>query len=268
MRRRSIDACYVGGGRALTRTRDGHLMYVVAHDLSLAPWLLLDGRWEPQTTAVYRRLVRPGDTVVEVGANVGYFTLLAAAAAGPRGSVHAFEPDPELFALLRDNVEINGYDGRVRLWPCALADAPGRARFFATQRHRGNGSLVERLDQLGDASAETRAIDVDVATLDACDVGVPDVLKIDAEGAEARVFRGARATLAAARDLRAVVEFWPRFFQRAGDDARAFLEERRSDGFRLERIDRRGRRVRATVDELLTRGPSELVLARGARWRR
>ena len=115
-------------------------MYVLTRDLSLAPWLMLDGVWEEAITAVFRSLVAPGMTVVEVGANVGYFTLLAAELVGPRGRVHAFEPDPELFELLRDNVEVNAFDHRVTLHRRAVADFHGEARFHAATRHRGNGS--------------------------------------------------------------------------------------------------------------------------------
>jgi FkbM family methyltransferase len=254
---------YLGEGRALTRTVHDHLMFVLARDLSLAPWLMLDGIWEPATTEVFLRLVQPGMTVVDAGANVGYFTLLAARAVGERGRVHAFEPDPELFELLSDNVEVNGYTGRVTLHRAALGAAAGRTTFHATKRHRGNGSVIARLDQLGDNRGETRTFDVDVTTIDGCGLERVDLLKVDAEGSEPWVFRGAAATIARSGPMSAVVEFWPSFFAKAGEDARRFLEERRREGFTLERIDgERAHTVAVEIDELLARGPSELVLRR------
>jgi FkbM family methyltransferase len=256
---------YVGAGRALTRLENGHLMYVFTHDLSLGPWLMLDGTREEEITAIFERLVQPGMTVVEAGANVGYFTLLAAKLVGHGGRVHAFEPDPDVFALLRDNVEINGYDDRVALHRAAASDAPGQARFHAAMRHRGNGSLVPALNQLGDASAEIRTFDVAVATVDDLGLDRIDVLKVDAEGSEAHVFRGAARMIARSPRVAAVVEFWPRFFRTAGEDPRGFLEERRREGFRVERVDKdRGGTYDASDDEVLAHGVSELVLRKGA----
>jgi FkbM family methyltransferase len=255
---------YVGDGRALTRLVNGHLMYVLTRDLSLGPWLMLDGTWENEITAIFETLVRPGMTVVEVGANVGYFTLLAAKLVGPRGRVHAFEPDPEVCELLRDNVEINGYDDRVRVRRAAVGEAAGRATFHAATRHRGNGSLIPALNQLGDASAEIRAFEVELTALDACEIERLDLLKVDAEGSEARVFRGAARTIARSGPMNAVVEFWPRFFRTAGEDPRAFLAARRGEGFAIERVDKEhgGGSVAANDDEVLAHGVSELVLRR------
>lgn len=227
---------YLGKQRALTTTQRGHLMYVQTTDLSLAPWIMLNGVWEEACTEIFCDVVRPGMTVVEVGANIGYFTLLAADCVGPNGCVHAFEPDPQNFELLRDNVEVNGFTGRVTLHREALSDHAGRATFYSTTKHRGNGSLIERLDQLGDNSGEVVPFDVDVATLDAFALGPIDVLKIDAEGSEPFVFRGGRETIERSPNVTAIVEYWPKFFAKAGEDAAEFLREREREGFSLARI--------------------------------
>lgn len=256
---------YLGGRRALTTTLQGHVMYVETTDLSLAPWIMLNGVWEEALTELYPRYVRPGMTVVEAGANVGYFTLLAAQYVGAEGHVHAFEPDPHNFELLRDNVEVNGYTGRVTLHMAALGERSGTATFYGTTRHRGNGSLIERLDQLGDNSAEVRTFDVEVTTIDALVVPRVDVLKVDAEGAEPFVFRGARETIERSVQMTAIVEFWPKFFAKAGEDARAFLAARGDEGFALARIadDGEARAVETDLDELLACGKAELVLQKG-----
>lgn len=263
MQRRLGDSLYLGRRRALTRTANGHLMIVPTIDLSLGPWLIANGTWEEAISAIVQRALRPGMTVVDVGANVGWYTLLAAKAVGPKGRVIAFEPDPEIAEMLRDNVELNGYDERVRVIVAAAADRTGTERFHATRKHRGNGSLVPELNQLGDASAEIETIDVAVTTIDAEGIDRIDVLKVDAEGSEARVFRGARATLERSRHLTAIVEFWPIFFTRAGEDPAAFIHERLREGFRLHQIDKqRAKVVRAQPRDVLARGVYELVLRR------
>src|ERR1700752_2954375 len=102
-------AVYVGDHRMLLRTASRLKMYVDSRDVSISPHLILDGVWEEGTEAALRRLVKPGMHVVEVGANVGYFTLTMAHIVGGQGSVVAFEPDPFLAQIIRDNAEINGF---------------------------------------------------------------------------------------------------------------------------------------------------------------
>src|ERR1700687_2781541 len=101
-------ATYVGDNRVLLKTANGFKMFVDSRDISIAPHLILDGVWEEWTEAVLRRLIAPGMTVVEAGANFGYFTLIMARAVGVAGKVFSFECDPDLATLARDNVEING----------------------------------------------------------------------------------------------------------------------------------------------------------------
>lgn len=262
----SRQTIYLGNQRALTTTERGHIMYVQTTDLSLAPWIMLNGVWEEACTEIFCQLVQPGMTVVEIGANIGYFTLLAAERVGPSGRVHAFEPDPANYELLRDNVEVNGFGGRVTLHREAIADREGRATFYGTTKHRGNGSLIERLDQLGDNSGEVVPFEVAVATLDSFDFSEVDVLKIDAEGSEPFIFRGGSETIARSPRLTAIVEYWPKFFAKAGEDAAEFLREREREGFTIARI--AGRKdaqvVPSDVETLQSIGMTELVLRKAA----
>jgi hypothetical protein len=97
-------AVYVGNDRVLLRTVNGYKMFVDARDVSIAPHLILDGAFEEYTDAVLRTIVRPGMHILEIGANVGVFTLLMAHRTGSKGSVLSFECDPELAQLVRDNL--------------------------------------------------------------------------------------------------------------------------------------------------------------------
>jgi FkbM family methyltransferase len=262
-------ATYVGENRVLLKTANGFKLYVDSRDISIAPHLILDGVWEEWTEAVLRQLVGPGMTVVEVGANVGYFTLVMARAVGSTGRVISFECDPELAALARDNVEINGLHRVARIEERALGERDGRVTFYRTDRHRGGGSLIEGLEQIPHNATDQRsAIEVEMTTLDAWtkDAGTPpDLLKLDAEGAEPAILRGAKALLDSARPLTVVMEFFPRFVREAGDDPAALLGFIESKRFALGVIDERRRKVvPTTTAALMQRESAELVLRRTA----
>ncbi|MBV8280457.1 MAG: FkbM family methyltransferase [Candidatus Eremiobacteraeota bacterium] len=260
-------AAYVGGGRVLLRTRNGFKMYVDGRDVSIAPHLILDGVWEEWTERALLTLIRPGMTILEAGANVGYFTLLMAKAAGSAGSVHSFECDPDLATLARDNVEINGLHRVARVVEKALGEKSGRVTFYRTDRHRGGGSIVAGLEQIPHNPTDQRVpLDVEMTTLDdycAANSIVPDLIKLDAEGAEPAILRGSPKLLASPRALTLVMEFFPRFVRDAGDDPASVLQGLRNQRFELNAIDERRRRiVPATAQWLLERESSELILRR------
>jgi FkbM family methyltransferase len=149
---------------------------------------VLTGRYEPEHSRVFAERVAPGDVVVDVGAHAGYYTLLAASLAGPGGGVWAFEPDPRNCSCLRRQVSMNRL-ANVVVEEAAVADRVGRQPF-----RFGSGSGTGFLGVNGD-------IDVRTVTLDSVLAGRvrPTLVKIDAEGAEARVLDGAREILDTAR---------------------------------------------------------------------
>jgi FkbM family methyltransferase len=260
-------ATYVGDGRVLLRTANGLKMYVDAHDVSITPHLILDGVWEEWTEAVLRRLLAPGMTVFEAGANVGYFTLVMARAVGRSGTVRSFECDPDLAMLARDNIEINGLHRVAGIVEKAAGEREGTVTFYRTDRHRGGGSIVAGLEQIPhNATDQRRALDVEMTTLDEyarSSALTPDLIKLDAEGAEPAILRGATALLDSARPLTIVMEFFPRFVRDVGDDPAALLRVLTAKGFAISVIDERRRRAEATSAEaLLARESAELVLRR------
>jgi hypothetical protein len=93
------DMIYLGDYTALTRTIYGHKMYVDTRDVSLAPHLLLDGYWEQWITNIFRELVKPGMTVVDVGANFGYYSVLAASLVRPDTYTHSRPTRPSIGCL-------------------------------------------------------------------------------------------------------------------------------------------------------------------------
>src|SRR4051794_41178218 len=86
---------------------DGSRMRVRTDDL-IGRVIAISGEWEPNVTAAFVRALAPGDVCLDIGAHIGYYTLLASRVVGPRGHVYAFEPSPENYSGLRANVELNG----------------------------------------------------------------------------------------------------------------------------------------------------------------
>lgn len=129
--------------------------------------------------------LKPGDLFVDIGANVGSYTVLASKVCGAR--TIAVEPDPGAAAALRRNIEVNGIADRVQVVEAALGASAGTIDFTVGR------DTMNRVAQPGDGAVRQ----VDIRTLDDVLGGeVPRVIKIDVEGFEADVFRGAAATLA------------------------------------------------------------------------
>jgi FkbM family methyltransferase len=212
--------------------------------------LLRAGAYEPYETALLMRLARPGSIVIDVGANVGYHTVQFARAVGPAGKVYALEPDPDNLRLLRHNVRVNAF-AHVEVVPRAASDETGALRLFRSDENHGDHRVY-------DSGDDRFAIDIEAVAID--DLFEPDdsdlpggarrderpvsLVKIDVQGAEPRALRGMRRLLAAHPEAWVAAELWPAGLARAGSSADALLEQLRSLGGGLLRIDeRRGRLV-------------------------
>jgi FkbM family methyltransferase len=186
--------------------------------------------WNPLEYAAFRDAVKPGAIALDVGANVGAYSLLLAQWAGPSGAVYAFEPAPEAFDGLSRHVAMNGLDATVHAVHAAVGDAVSDARFVVS-RTAGEGRLA--------ATAEegARAITVPVTTIDdfcARERVAPDFIKIDVEGHETAVLRGARETLGRCRGKAAVfVEVHPTIWPRIGTTRAEFEDELRTQRLAL-----------------------------------
>ncbi len=261
-------AIYVGNDRVLLWTKSGFKMFVDARDVSIAPHLVLEGVYEEHTDAVLRRVVKRGMHIVEIGANVGLFTLLMCKCVGARGSVHAFECDPTLARLARDNLEINGFSGIGTIDERAVSKANGKLEFRAALRHRGGGTLVADLQQIPELTEDEReTIAVQAVTLDhfaAKGDRKIDFMKIDAEGAEADIIRGGQSIFGnRGYPITVMMEFAPAFMRKAGTDPALQLQELTDAGFRFARVDERRRKLVPTDSaELLAKPFSDIVMTR------
>jgi len=171
-------------------------------------------RYEAATTDAVARLLSPGDVFVDVGANIGYFTVMAAARVGSQGRVYAFEPNPLPRRLLEISIAKNGLESRVTLRTCALSDTDGEDVEFFVGSDLSNSTISSLAPWEGHLQSGTlsreQSIRVPSRTFDsvADELAVAhiDVVKIDVEGAEMLVLNGMRRSLERCRPRHVVCE--------------------------------------------------------------
>ena len=212
----------------------GHRLRVDRRDQVVARGLLLHGTWEPFLTEAFLRLLRPGMVVFCLGAHIGYFTLLAARAVGPAGRVYAFEPAPDSFRLLVQNVELNGYHNVVAV-PMAVSNRTGKARLYLHPSNTGDHQLH--------AGDEPRpSLEVDAVRLDDWITDrerAADVIQMDLQGSEMLAVEGMEDLLARSPRLQLFTELWPEGLRRSGRSAEAYLGRLSGLGFDMHVIDER-----------------------------
>ncbi len=166
--------------------------------------------WNLDEYRAFRSAVRSGAVVLDVGASVGSYAMLFGQWTGPNGRVYAFEPAPDIRAVLERHVAINDLDGIVVPVAAAASDANGRSPFVTPGPHG-----ISRLAAAGESSP----LQVETITIDEfCkrEAVKPDLIKIDVEGAELAVLRGARDTLRGRRDIAVFVELHPTLWPALG----------------------------------------------------
>jgi FkbM family methyltransferase len=168
---------------------DGLRMVVDTSDV-LGRTLATSGIWEPQTTAAFRSLLGEGDVCVDVGANVGYYTLLASRLVGPSGHVYALEPAPEIYAALQANLALNAVSNVTAL-PVAAGPDEGRAALFRPPSGNvGRSSLRPHSDVPSRQDRSPVAVRPLAAVVRGSDLHRLRLVKIDVEGYEVEVLRG------------------------------------------------------------------------------
>ncbi|WP_458207728.1 FkbM family methyltransferase [Haladaptatus sp. NG-SE-30] len=214
----------------VVREFDGYQMYLSLGDPGLSKQLILDGSREETAMALFKSELKEGMTVVDVGANLGYYALMEAATVGSSGAVYAFEPVPRNVEILRGSTELNGFDN-LEVFETAVSDSSGVATMSITNESNW-GSLTddEPKRKLSDYYRNRREkITVgtqDVSTIRLDDFlperGVTDIdaVRMDVEGHEIEVLDGMAELLQkASSPCKVMVEFHNIIF----DDAKATI---------------------------------------------
>lgn len=186
------------------------------------------------STAVFRQRVKSEMAVVDVGANIGYYTLLAASLVGEQGRVYAFEPDPVNYALLERNVQANGYRNVVCRQQ-AVSNKSGETKLFA-----GEYGVSHSLTASAVVDPNV-SIKVATTTLDDFfqEQGWPhiDFIKMNIEGWEWFAIQGMTQILRRSKDLKMIVEFYPDLLQKIGIEPAVFIKRLKDADFTIQIID-------------------------------
>jgi len=222
------------GKDTILRDIQGSKMLLDASDMVLSKTLYFTGVWEKEVTDLLRAITKEGMVLVDVGAHIGYFTLLGARLVGETGEVFAFEPDIKNFSLLDKNVGLNGYENVIRVKK-AVTDKVGNASLFLNEDNSGDHSLRPSRGQT--------SVYIETTSLDRFFYSSsfkPDIVKMDIQGAEMAALRGMDRLIRTNPSLKLIIEFWPAGIRGYGDSPAELLGGLLQYDFDIYRITARG----------------------------
>ncbi|WP_025027864.1 FkbM family methyltransferase [Caldalkalibacillus mannanilyticus] len=211
-----MNGTYIGQGKMLILTAWGSKLIVPSEDLSLTPDLVLRGSIEAPLTNYFIKSVKPGERMIDVGANVGYYSVLLGHLIGPTGKLFAYEANPYAYAYLVDNLSLNYLHERSTVSQQAVHSQIGTIPFFQCKKFIGNSSIYQHdvtyeknyHDQIEEMNVPTAVLDQDFKDIDQI-----DYLKMDIEGGEFQAFQGMRKLLTSGRLKTVVFELNPAMLQ-------------------------------------------------------
>mgnify|MGYP001562904716 CR=1 FL=1 len=200
-------------------------------DVAMSGYLAL-GSYEPETIRIFKESMKEGATVVDIGTNIGYYTIIAGKKVGPMGKVFGYEPNTDSFNLLQRNILINNFDNITPV-NMALSNILGErvlyfgdnkcTHSFADNRKTGKNEMVPT-DTLDNSLKKYGSPKI-------------DVIKMDIEGAEILALEGMTETIERSPELVIFTELYPKAIRRLGKSPIELLEKMRDLGFSISVID-------------------------------
>jgi FkbM family methyltransferase len=254
---------FLGHQESLCRVLGRFLMYVDTDDTGFASHMLMNGFWEMHITEAMASILRPGMTVVDAGANFGYYSLLMASMIGPKGHLYAVEPNPRTTNLLKKTLNINGFRDRSTVVEAALADRDNLEVSFKIPKNEPKNAHILRKGEVAD-SLNTNLFEIITVVAKRLDSIVSDkekidFIKIDVEGAEHMLWRGMKNILQNNQDIIILLEVNSQRYS----DSEAFYKEIADNGFILRAVDNENGIIEVERDYLMAKkGDSMLYLSR------
>ncbi|MBA8879376.1 FkbM family methyltransferase [Phyllobacterium myrsinacearum] len=246
-------SAYLGDHTAIARILGRYKFYIDTRDRGFGSHLLLDGFWEIWLTQFCARNIKAGMFAVDVGANFGYYSVLLAELVGASGKLLAVEPNPHAMDFLARSIDLNGFLGRSQLEQRVLGDQKlGTAPLFIPHNEPKNATVVE--NEFIANPAAGLLVDVPVTTLDDLCASYDHVnfIKIDAEGAEQRIFEGMQQTIERHKPM-IVMEFNAARYLNGAE----FIDRLTSVYGALRRLDFKGQTHVVSRQELLSENVGE-----------
>lgn len=212
-------------------------------DVTISGALAL-GAFEKTEINIFRQTIRSHMNIVDMGANIGYYTVIAAKRVGSKGKVFAYEPEETNVSFLRKNIKHNLLTNII-VEQRALSNTTGKQILFLTKNNKGTHSLVNNRNTKNKIMVETDTLDNSLRKY-----GSPiiDIIKIDIEGAEVLALEGMVETIVRNPRLIIFTEFYPKAISRFGRSPISFLETLQNLGFALSIIDGNKKRLELLTD--------------------
>jgi FkbM family methyltransferase len=227
-------------GRSVKVSVMGKTFNMDLRDEAVSATIFKDGIWEPEETEFLGKILRPGMVFIDIGAHIGYYTVIASSFVGGTGKVFAFEPDPGNFALLRKNVTEN-HCQNVVIGQKAIAASTQKVSLYRSKGNYGDHRTYDPHDEvIRQPRTKRQLVAVEALSLDDYFAARPtkiDVVKMDIQGSEYDAFIGMRRTLDQNADVTILTEFWPTGLKQAGVAPSLFLHEVRAGGFQIYRLE-------------------------------
>jgi FkbM family methyltransferase len=254
------DGPSVDSDHVISTLDNGMKIVVNKYDKCVCWFIRLTGHWDSNETAAIRYLVKPGFSIIEVGANFGVHTLTMAGLVGPEGHVDAFEANPQVSRYLKQSVALNTLESKITVHEKAAGDSTGTAHLVFGIQNIGGGHLVS---DPSENTVKTSIVRLD----DLFTYGhTVDVLKIDAEGSEAKIIQGALRLIQANPKIIIMMEWFKSALIEQGSSPEGLLELLKKEQFKAWKIGKRqGDRptfIPMSFDEILETAYGDFVFSR------
>lgn len=251
----------IKGKRIKIKIIEGSKMYLDPSDENgVSASLLLEGSYEKEETQLIKGLLKRDMVFVDIGANIGYYSLLASKSCKV---IYSFEPDPRNFLMLMKNIRLNNYTN-IYLFNKAVLDNNNPISFYMDSKNFGGSSFAETNPEEVGGKISIKPIRLDDIFIDS----KIDLIKIDVQGAEERVIKGAINTIKNNPNIKIIMEFCPYGIRQVGDNPENLLNLLDELGFSMKVIEENLREL-SPIDkiELCRRndkGSMNLLLERGS----
>jgi FkbM family methyltransferase len=192
-----------------------NLMYFDKNDYIMAPQLFSTGYWEKFETETFKQFIHEGMTIIDIGANIGYYSLIASKLTGKEGQVYAFEPIPNTYEILQKNIELNKLTN-VKTYQKAVIDHKGFIKLHIDNRSPASNSITGNGKYI---NVSTIALD-DLFT----DTHI-DIIKMDIEGSEALALEGMYYTIKNNPRLKIFTEVCDKKLKKAGSSLEDYVND-------------------------------------------